>query len=102
MRSLRLERARACSGPTGQRRLSFANTGVRFPRTLRTIANPFRYQGPVAPERLIDRAGELDALQRATADRVAVRLAAPRRYGKTSLIDAHVASMRAVGHRAVR
>lgn len=31
-----------------------------------------------------------------------MRLAAPRRFGKTSLIDAHVASMRAVGHRAVR
>ncbi len=31
-----------------------------------------------------------------------MRLAAPRRFGKTSLIDAHVESMRAVGHRAVR
>jgi uncharacterized protein len=64
--------------------------------------NPFNYQGPVSPARLIDRRGELDSLQRAAADRVAVRLAAPRRFGKTSLIDAHVASMRAVGHRAVR
>jgi len=64
--------------------------------------NPFNYQGPVAPARLIDRRGELDALQKAAADRIAVRLAAPRRFGKTSLIDAHVASMRAVGHRAVR
>jgi hypothetical protein len=44
----------------------------------------------------------LDALQRAAADRVAIRLAAPRRFGKTSLLDAHVASMRSVGHRAVR
>lgn len=41
-------------------------------------------------------------LQRAAADSVAIRLAAPRRFGKTSLLDAHVASMRAVGHRAVR
>ncbi len=64
--------------------------------------NPFNYQGPVAPARLIDRREELDALQRAAADRVAVRLSAPRRFGKTSLIDAHVASMLAVGHRAVR
>lgn len=64
--------------------------------------NPFNYQGPVAPERLIDRRAELDALQRAAADRVAVRLAAPRRFGKTSLLDAHVAAMRAVGHRAAR
>jgi uncharacterized protein len=66
------------------------------------MANPFRYQGPVAPHRLIDRASELDMLQRAAADRVAVRLAAPRRFGKTSLLDAHVGSMRRVGHRAVR
>jgi hypothetical protein len=66
------------------------------------VANPFRYQGPVEPRLLIDRRGELDALQRAAADRVAIRLAAPRRYGKTSLLDAHVATMRSAGHRAVR
>ena len=64
--------------------------------------NPFNYQGPVAPARLINRRDELDVLQRATGDRVAIRLAAPRRFGKTSLIDAHVQAMRAVGHRAVR
>ena len=64
--------------------------------------NPFNYQGPVSPARLINRRGELNALQSAAADRIAVRLAAPRRFGKTSLIDAHVASMQAVGHRAVR
>lgn len=63
--------------------------------------NPFDYQGPVGP-RLIDRRSELDALQRAAANRVAIRLAAPRRFGKTTLLDAHVASMAAVGHRAVR
>jgi uncharacterized protein len=66
------------------------------------MSNPFDYQHPVAARRLIDRLGELDALQRASADAVAVRLAAPRRYGKTSLLDAHVAAMRAAGHRAVR
>jgi hypothetical protein len=64
--------------------------------------NPFNYQGPVLPLRLIDRRAELDELQRAAADRVAIRLAAPRRFGKTSLLDAHVASMREAGHRAVR
>lgn len=64
--------------------------------------NPFNYQGPVTPERLIDRRAELDALQRATADRVAIRLAAPRRFGKSSLLDAHVLAMREAGHRAVR
>jgi hypothetical protein len=65
------------------------------------VSNPFPYQGPVAPDRLIDRRAELDELQRAAASRVAVRLAAPRRFGKTSLLGAHVAAMRAAGHRAV-
>jgi hypothetical protein len=64
--------------------------------------NPFNYQGPVAPERLIDRRAELDALQVATADRIAIRLAAPRRFGKSSLLEAHVVAMRNAGHRAVR
>ena len=64
--------------------------------------NPFRYQGPIEPADLIDRAAELDALQRAAADRVNIRLAAPRRYGKSSLLEAHGATMRAAGHRAVR
>ena len=64
--------------------------------------NPFNYQGPIAPEHLIDRRAELDVLQRATADRVAIRLAAPRRFGKSSLLDAHVLAMREAGHRAVR
>jgi uncharacterized protein len=65
------------------------------------MANPFGYQRPVPRDRLIDRRGELDALQRATASRTALRLAAPRRFGKTSLLDAHIEAMRAVGHRAV-
>lgn len=62
--------------------------------------NPFQYQRPLAPGRLIDRRAELDALQRAAADRVAVRLASPRRFGKTSLLGAHLASMRDAGHHA--
>jgi len=45
---------------------------------------------------------ELDALQRAAASRVNVRLAAPRRFSKSSLLEAHGAAMRAAGHRAVR
>lgn len=64
--------------------------------------NPFNYQGPVDPAHLIDRRSELDALQRAAADRIAVRLAAPRRFGKSSLLDAHILAMREAGHRAVR
>jgi len=65
-------------------------------------SNPFDYQRPVGPAALIDRAEELDALQRAAADAVAVRLAAPRRYGKTSVLAAHETAMRAVGHRVAR
>ena len=64
--------------------------------------NPFAYQGPVRPDQLIDRRGELDTLQRSAANRIAIRLAAPRRFGKTSLLEAHTAAMRAVGHRALR
>jgi hypothetical protein len=64
--------------------------------------NPFDYQSPVAASRLIDRRAELDELQRAASNRTAIRLAAPRRFGKTTLLDAHVAAMREVGHRAVR
>jgi hypothetical protein len=64
--------------------------------------NPFNYQGPVDPAHLIDRRAELDALQRAAADRIAVRLAAPRRFGKSSLLEAHILAMREAGHRAVR
>jgi len=64
--------------------------------------NPFNYQGPISPSNLIDRRAELDALQRAAADRIATRLAAPRRFGKSSLLDAHVLAMHEAGHRAVR
>jgi hypothetical protein len=62
--------------------------------------NPFQYQRPLDPARLIDRREELDALQRAAADRVAVRLASPRRYGKTTLLGAHLDAMRQAGHHA--
>jgi hypothetical protein len=51
---------------------------------------------------LIDRRSELEALQAAAADRIAIRLAAPRRFGKSSLLEAHVEAMQGVGHRAVR
>jgi len=74
---------------------------VREYRTLCPV-NPFIYQGPVTPANLIDRGTELDELQAAAANRVAVRLAAPRRFGKSSLLEAHIAAMRAAGHRAVR
>ena len=64
--------------------------------------NPFDYQSPVGPPLLIDRRTELGELQRGAANRAAFRLAAPRRFGKTTLLDAHVAAMRSAGHQAVR
>src|SRR3954452_4253241 len=60
---------------------------------------PFRFEGPVAPELLIDRQEELGTLGRRAGDRVGVRLAAPRRYGKTSLLLAHAAQLRETGWR---
>jgi hypothetical protein len=59
-----------------------------------TQGTPFRFEGPVAPELLIDRREELATLGRRAGDRVGVRLAAPRRYGKTSLLLAHAAQLR--------
>ena len=56
---------------------------------LRRQGTPFPFEGPVPPDLLIDRGAELDLLARRAADRVNVRLAAPRRYGKTSLLLAH-------------
>jgi hypothetical protein len=60
---------------------------------------PFPFEGPVPPELLIDRGAELDLLARRAGDRVGVRLAAPRRYGKTSLLLAHAARLRETGWR---
>ena len=62
---------------------------------------PFRFEGPVSPELLIDREHELALLGRRAGDRVGVRLVAPRRFGKTSLLLAHASLLRATGWRAV-
>jgi hypothetical protein len=62
---------------------------------------PFRFEGPVPPELLIDRDQELRTLGRRAGDRVGVRLVAPRRFGKTSLLLAHAAQLRATGWRTV-
>src|SRR3954447_26362891 len=61
--------------------------------------SPFRFEGAVEPELLIDRREELATLARRAADRVGVRLAAPRRYGKTSVLVAHAAQLRETGWR---
>lgn len=64
-------------------------------------SSPLRFDVPVGPQQLIDRREELAELARGAGRRTAIRLAAPRRFGKTSLLHAHVAAMREVGHRAV-
>jgi hypothetical protein len=60
---------------------------------------PFPFEGPVTAALLIDRQDELDVLARRAADRVSVRLAAPRRYGKTSVLLAHAGRLREAGWR---
>ena len=55
---------------------------------------PFPFEGPVPPALLIDRREELELLARRAGDRVNVRLVAPRRYGKTSVLLAHAARLR--------
>jgi hypothetical protein len=60
---------------------------------------PFPFEGPVPSELLIDRSGELEVLARRAGDRVSVRLVAPRRYGKTSLLLAHAGRLTETGWR---
>ncbi len=60
---------------------------------------PFPFEGPVPPDLLIDREDELRLLARRAADRVNVRLVAPRRYGKTSLLLAHARCLQRTGWR---
>lgn len=57
-------------------------------RMTRTRGNPFRFEGPLPREELIGRGRELDALVGHGLDRRVVSVAAPRRYGKTSLLRA--------------
>lgn len=49
----------------------------------------FPFETPIASDALIDRREELQRLHLAAADGAHVRLAGPRRYGKTSLLLAH-------------
>lgn len=62
---------------------------------------PFPFQGPVPPDLLIDRETELVELARRAGDRVNVRLVAPRRYGKTSVLGAHAAQLQQSSWRTV-
>lgn len=61
------------------------------------MVRPFPFESPVVGGALIDRRDELHALHLAATDGAHVRLAGPRRYGKTSLLLAHEASLDATG-----
>src|SRR5215210_5947262 len=52
------------------------------------MANPFQYDRPLPPDQLVDRAGELATLIGLAVDGQSARVAAPRRYGKTTLLGA--------------
>ena len=68
-----------------------------MPATLR----PFPFETPIAPDALIDRREELRRLSQAAEERVHVRLAGPRRFGKTSLLLAHAQGLQGAGWRTV-
>jgi hypothetical protein len=65
------------------------------------MRRPFPFESPIAHDDLIDRRDELHQLHLAAVDGAHVRLAGPRRYGKTSLLLAHEASLAASGWHAV-
>jgi len=65
------------------------------------LTRPFPFETPIAPDAMIDRREELARLSTAAAERVHVRLAGPRRFGKTSLLLAHAANLSATGWRTV-
>ncbi len=61
----------------------------------------FPFESPIAPDALIDRRDELHQLHLAAAEGAHVRLAGPRRYGKTSLLLAHAQHLRQTGWHTV-
>ena len=62
---------------------------------------PFPFETPIAPDALIDRRAELEMLHQAAVERTHVRLASPRRFGKTSLLLAHASGLSQTGWRTV-
>lgn len=61
----------------------------------------FPFETPVAPEALIDRRAELRRLHLAAVDGAHVRVAGPRRFGKTSLLLAHARQLKGASWRTV-
>lgn len=68
---------------------------------LTAMPRAFPFESPISPEALIDRLTELHSLHLAAIDGAHVRVAGPRRYGKTSLLLAHERSLSEVGWRTV-
>jgi hypothetical protein len=66
--------------------MSAAYRRVRCGRTVLTDLNPFVYSRPVGPDDVIDRDDETRKLLASAAGGHYVRLYAPRKYGKTSLL----------------
>ncbi|MDQ3484663.1 MAG: AAA-like domain-containing protein [Actinomycetota bacterium] len=65
------------------------------------MSRAFPFETPIAADSLIDRREELHRLHLAATDGAHVRLAGPRRYGKTSLLLAHERSLQQTGWRTV-
>lgn len=65
------------------------------------MARAFPFETPIDADALIDRRDELQRLHLAAADGAHVRLAGPRRYGKTSLLLAHERNLSAAGWHTV-
>jgi len=61
----------------------------------------FPFETPITADALIDRREELHQLHLAATDGAHVRVAGPRRYGKTSLLLAHADGLRQTGWRTV-
>ncbi len=65
------------------------------------MARAFPFETPITSDGLIDRLDELQHLHLAAVDGAHVRVAGPRRYGKTSLLLAHARRLEEVGWRTV-
>src|SRR6476659_1793339 len=87
--------ARAARAPPAHRQVRGSRTRsgaalphrlVRYFRTMLTDTNPFIYSHPIAPDDVIDRDAETEQLLTAAVGGHFVRLYAPRKYGKTSLL----------------
>src|SRR5205823_5044976 len=64
----------------------YAYRRVRSFRTMIVDVNPFVYSHPIAPEEIVDREEETKELLKAAVGGHYVRVYAPRKFGKTTLL----------------